>query len=265
MTAAGEGPDTWSLSEWERRVCGEAVPAAPRFTLAELDGLDPPVRPHLCQAIALGARVGQGGRLSMRSSIKLGRWLPFRAHQVLNPRVGYIWAARVGWVITGYDRYFNGIGKMRWKLGGLLTVAHAEGTETSRSAAGRGGAEAIWLPTALLPRHGVRWTATDDTHITAHHQIDGTPVDLHLTLDNNGGIQSLVFDRWGDPDQTGRWGWHPFGGEITDQRTFAGLTIPSCGRLGWHYGTDRWPEGEFFRYEITDLRQVPGIGRLASS
>ena len=50
--------------------------------------------------------------------------------------------------------------------------------------------------------------------------------------------------------------YHPFGGEITGQRTFDGLTIPSARRLGWHFGTDRWPTDEFFRFEITTL-QLP--------
>jgi hypothetical protein len=47
---------------------------------------------------------------------------------------------------------------------------------------------------------------------------------------------------------------YPCGGDVTGYRRFAGLTIPSEGRLGWFYGTDRWSEGEFFRYEITQLR-----------
>ena len=34
------------------------------------------------------------------------------------------------------------------------------------------------------------------------------------------------------------------------------MTIPGSGRLGWHYGTDRWSEGEFFWYHITDLRFI---------
>lgn len=68
----------------------------------------------------------------------------------------------------------------------------------------------------------MRWTAQDDTHITAHYQVDGTPVDVHRTLDHDGAIRSLAFNRWGDPDKTGQWGWHPFGGEITRQRTFGG-------------------------------------------
>jgi hypothetical protein len=192
----------------------------------------------------------------MRGSIKLGRWLPFRARQVLNPHEGFVWAARVAGVIVGSDHYLDGVGGMNWKLAGLVTVAQEAGPDVSRSAAGRGGAEAVWLPTALLPRFGVRWSAHDDTHITAHHRLGDTPIAVHCTLDPEAQIKSFVFDRWGDPDSTGRWAWHPFGGEITGQRTFSGLTIPSKGRLGWHFGTDRWPAGEFFRYEITKL-QLP--------
>lgn len=261
MTATPKERSSWSLEDWEKRVCDDHEQTTPRFDADELDGLDDPVRRHLSQAIAPDTPLVRGGRLTMRGSIRLGRWLPFRARQVLNPHVGFIWAARVGGVITGSDQYLDGVGGMNWKLGGLLTVAHAEGIDVSRSAAGRGGAESIWIPTALLPRYRVRWTTQDDNHITAHHQIDGTPVDVRLTLDNSGAIQSLVFDRWGDPDETRQWDWHPFGGEITDQRTFGELTIPSSGRLGWHFGTDRWPDGEFFRYQITDLRPVPTIGK----
>jgi hypothetical protein len=44
-----------------------------------------------------------------------------------------------------------------------------------------------------------------------------------------------------------------FGGDFSADATFDGVIIPSGGRLGWHYGTDRWSEGEFFRYSITGL------------
>jgi hypothetical protein len=44
-----------------------------------------------------------------------------------------------------------------------------------------------------------------------------------------------------------------FGGEITGCRCFAGFTIPSAGRLGCHFGTDRWAAGECFRYGITTV------------
>jgi hypothetical protein len=128
----------------------------------------------------------------------------------------------------------------------------------SRSAAGRAGAEAIWLPTALLPRFGVRWSAGPEGQVTAGFHVGGTQLELQLRLDTAGPIASMVFDRWGDPDNRGAFGWHRFGGEFTGYRSFQRLTIPSQGRLGWFYGQDHWPAGEFFRYQITDLEPVTG-------
>jgi hypothetical protein len=75
-------------------------------------------------------------------------------------------------------------------------------------------------------------------------------------LEADGRIRSVVFDRWGDPDRSGVWGLHPFGGEVTGYRTFSGLTVPSAGRIGWFYGTDRWSKGEFYRFQLTDLEPI---------
>jgi hypothetical protein len=113
-----------------------------------------PGRGHLAQAIAPGTLLHTSARLRMRGSIKVGRWLPFRARQVLSPHHGFVWSARAAGLIGGTDRYIDGAGAMAWKLAGLVTAAAGEGPGTSRSAAGRAGAEGIWLPTALLPRFG---------------------------------------------------------------------------------------------------------------
>jgi hypothetical protein len=123
-----------------------------------------------------------------------------------------------------------------WKLAGLVTVAHAQGPDVARSAAGRAGAEAVWLPTALLPRFGVRWTAESVDQVTAAFRIGDTPVGLRLRLDAAGRIASLVFDRWGDPDNRGSFGWHRFGGEFTGYGSFHGLTTA---RVGWAGSTAR--------------------------
>jgi hypothetical protein len=112
------------------------------------------------------------------------------------------------------------------------------------------------VPTTLLPRFGIRWTAIDDDHLIARCDIDAVAVEVHYTIDADGHLVSMVFDRWGDPRHTGTWGLYPFGGEITAYSTFDGLTIPSAGRFGWFYGTDRWSDGEFFRYRITELQRI---------
>jgi hypothetical protein len=101
---------------------------------------------------------------------------------------------------------------------------------------GRGSGEAVWVPTALLPRFGVTWTVADDLHLTAQYRLDEIDVELRFGLDDEARIRTLVFDRWGDPDSTGSWGPHPFGLEVTGYATFDGVTIPQAGRVGWFWG-----------------------------
>ena len=167
-----------------------------------------------------------------------------------------MWTARAAGLIAGSDRYLAGVGGMVWKLAGLVTVAAGQGSDVSRSAAGRAGAEAVWVPTALLPRFGVRWSAEGSDQVTAAYRVGETPLEIRYRLDGAGRVVSVQFDRRGDPDGTGTWAWHRFGGQLTGYATFDGLTIPSAGRLGWFPDTDRWPDGEFFRYRITDLELV---------
>jgi hypothetical protein len=167
-------------------------PAPAGFSEAELDGLPPAVRRHLQAAIAPGTPLATSARLEMRGQLKLGRWLPFWAEQILAPHQGFHWAARVAGVIGGFDQYLDGRGELRWKLLGLVPVMRADGPDVARSAVGRAAGEAMWLPTALLPRFGVQWEAADDQHITARFSLDGSRMDLHYTLAEDGRIRSVV-------------------------------------------------------------------------
>ena len=234
------------------------VQAADRgaFAPGELDGLPAPVLWHLTATVATGAPLARTARLSMRGTIRIGCWLPFRALEVISPHSGFVWSARAAGLISGSDRYVDGSGAADWRLAGLLPVMHAEGPDVTRSAAGRAGGEAVWVPTALLPRFGVAWTAESDHRITARFAVGGVPVKLHLLLDAAGRVVSFSFPRWGDPDGTGTWDWHPFGGDVTAHRTFDGITVPAAGRIGWFPGSPGWLKGEFFRYRISDLQLV---------
>jgi hypothetical protein len=111
----------------------------------------------------------------------------------------------------------------------------------------------MWLPTAALPRFGVQWTAARDDDIACRHRLDDVEVQVRYRLDADARIVSVCFDRWGDPAGTGQYGFHPFGGDVTRYGSFGGISIPVAGRMGWGYGTDGWPKGEFFRYRITAL------------
>jgi hypothetical protein len=228
--------------------------AAGAFGNADVQQLPDPVQRYFGAAVRPGTPLAVAARLQMRGTIKLGVWLPFRAREVLAPRTGFVWAARVGAVITGFDQYADGTGGMEWKLGGVVPVVHAESNDVARASAGRAGAESLWLPTSLLPQFGVAWRARDRDHIVAAFDVGVHPVEVEFSLDADGRVRSVVLDRWGDPDGSGSWGLHRFGVEVTDYATFDGVSIPSRGRAGWHFGTEKFDEG--FRYRITDLRLV---------
>jgi hypothetical protein len=136
----------------------------------------------------------------------------------------------------------------------LIPLMRAGGLDVSWSAAGRFGGEAMWLPSALLPRYGVTWTTDCANVIVAHFHKDAIDVDCSFEIDGVGRVRSSYFDRWGDPDSTGTSAFHPFGVRVTGTATFDGLTIPSAGEAGWDFGADRWDP--FFRYEITSLQPI---------
>lgn len=228
------------------------------FSQADMEGLPGPVASYFRAAVTPGTPLAQSARIRMRGRIRIGRWVPFTAHEILTPHVGFVWAARAAGVVAGSDRFVDGHGEMAWRLFGLIRVMQGSGPDVSRSAAERAAAEAVWVPTALLPGFGVEWSAEEDGRLSACYQIAAYPVRLDFSTTDEGLIRSVTFDRWGDPDGTGEFGLHPFGGDFSAHATFNGVTIPSEGRLGWHYGTDRWSEGEFFRYRITDLELAAG-------
>ena len=240
--------------EVEQQLLRPSEPAV--FTDAELDGLPDPVCRYLRAAIAPGTPLATAARLRMRGQIKLGRWLPFQAQELLAPYQGFHWAARAAGVVSGFDRYVDGQGQMSWRLLGLLPVMRADGPDLSRSAAGRVAGEAMWAPTALLPRFGTAWSAADDHHLTARWRLDSHQAALELVIDDQGRLRESVFQRWGDPDRTGTFALHPCGGDVTAYATFDGVSVPGAGRAGWFYGTDRWAEGEFFRYQLTSMELV---------
>lgn len=233
------------------------VPADPGgFTPAEVDGVDEPVRRYLMAAIAPGTPLARAAQLEMTGTIRLGnRWVPFRSTEVLAPLHGYRWPAVAAWgMLRGSDTYYDGEATMLWKLLGVIPVIRARGPELSRSAAGRAAAEAVWVPTALLPRYGTRWRAVSDEHLIADVPIAGQRIAVHIRLTPEAHVRSVHLDRWTKADGTGDYGWHPFGADITKTQTFAcGLTMPAQGVGGWFHETDRWLHGQFMRYEIHDL------------
>ena len=222
------------------------------FRPGQLPGLPDAAWRYLQHAIAPGTPLASAVRLRMHGEIKLRRWLPFTAEQVIHWGHGMIWSATVrmsGMPIRGFDRLVDGEGAMRWKVLGMIPVMTASGLDISRSAAGRVMAESVWLP-AVLCNDEVSWTAQDAFHPHARLTMQGETADLALTIDDTGRLKALNLPRWGNPGSS-EFHYVDFGGVVEAEGRFGAYTIPTRLRVGYYVGTDRFePDGEFFRVAI---------------
>lgn len=241
-----------SLDElWNAAPSGEDI-----FRSYQIASLPAPALRYLRHAITPGARLASTVRLRMHGEIKLRRWLPFEAEQVISWQHGMIWSATVrmhGLPIRGSDRLVDGQGSMRWKLLGMIPVMKAFGPDIARSAAGRVGGESIWLPSVLCG-HDVSWTAPGSSHLHASFKVHDEPIELDLSIEESGMLKTVKLPRWGNPEGTG---FHlaDFGVILEAEDTFDGYTIPTRLRAGWHFEGDRFAaDGEFFRATIDEAK-----------
>jgi len=224
----------------------------PRFQPHFIQNWPETVQRYLQHAIAPETPLASTVRLHMSGEIKLKRWLPFTAEQVIHWHQGMIWQATTrmyGMPIRGFDRLLKGQGEMHWQLLGLIPVIKARGEDISRSIIGRMQAESIWLPGCLC-YDSITWHAPSPTQAHAEFTLFGEPTRLELTLQENGQLASIKLKRWGNP-QGGDFCYLDFGALVEDETTFEGYTIPSRLRVGWYLGSERFEsEGEFFRVTV---------------
>lgn len=224
------------------------------FELGQLAGTPAGVQRWISAAVAPGSGLTTPYRFEMTGEIKLNAtWRSFRAVQ-LSSRSGYIWAASLrvaGLPVHGYDRFTAANGEMRWRLFGLIPLVTATGQDISRSAAGRLAAEVVLTPTSYAD---AEWVATEDPEV-----VEGTfdyptgPECVSVRISAAGDPVAVSMRRWGDPASTGVFAEYPFGGELSEHRTFGDVRIPTAMRIGWWPGTARWETGEFFRATISEL------------
>ena len=239
----------------ERQAAAETQPDT--FHPSMTDGLPAPARRYLRRTFAPGAPLHRSVRLSMQGSIRLrpdGAALPMKAEQVLAPPHGFVWTAVAGtWRMwfRGFDRYGKGKGAMRWWLYGVLPVVSASGPDITRSAAGRLGGEAVFVPALLLPATGAFWEAVDDDTARVTLSVGSEPVSSTLAVAGDGRLRSVTIRRWcSDGEKPGydRFVVDRFGNE----RTIDGVTLPTRFRAGWRLGEpDAFP---FFDATIGAIR-----------
>lgn len=172
-------------------------PPLPSYAASDLAGLPAPVARYFTRVLRDGQPIITSARIQWDGEFNMGRpghdsWRPFTAVQEFVPGApGFVWDATIalpaGVPVYVRDSFIDGRAVMRGAVFGLVPVVGTEGTPTLASGAlQRYLGEASWLPTALLPRQGVSWTAIDAHRARATLSAGDTTVSLDFRFDADG-------------------------------------------------------------------------------
>ncbi|HPE34078.1 MAG TPA: hypothetical protein PLI65_04705 [Bacteroidales bacterium] len=188
----------------------------------------------------------------MKGIIKLVNWANFKSVLYSHPFIGFLWQARVMMGIlpvNGYDYFFKNQGAMSWKMFKLIPVMSASDENVTRSAEGRAIMESLFAP-HLLIHPDINWEAVSEEEITATWTIFREKEPLHLIIGKDGSLKSAFINRWGNPGGVKKFNYSTFGVHIEKQFKYKGTMIPAKGNAGWWFGTEKYKDGEFFRFEV---------------
>jgi len=186
------------------------------------------------------ANISMSGQFGMGDKSQ-PNYLVMSATQTLAMPSGFIWKMRAR---RGLLR-LSGSDSEQWTrfwLMGVLPVARMGGdADHRRSAFGRYVAEAVfWTPAAVLPGPGVSWTQLDANcaRLTVNHQ--GLSQSVDVTVADDGQPSMVRFERWSNANPEKQHRLQPFGGYLSEFRSFAGYRLPTHVEAGNHFGTDAY-------------------------
>ncbi len=245
---------------WRYLAEGIGEPPA-EFDSSTLDGLPDAAVRWLRRVLPESTPLVSGVELAMRGDIRIRRWMPFTADQILLAGVGFVWKPVVGGRFLrfgGADILGPDDARMEFRLHGLIPVAKASGPDTARSGAGRLAAETVaWVPQAATPQAGACWARIDAERAVVTLDAAGQPTDVEIAVDADGRLTAVRLQRWNNSDEPPA--FKPFGGDVTSEYiTDTGVRIAGSGLVGWGYGTSDWDDEQFFRYEITRAKHETG-------
>ena len=218
----------------------EPASAGPRvFEPAMIAALPAPVIRYFDFALMPGQRLARAARMEQEGTFAMKRdaWVPFTAveHFRTSPP-GFVWDARIRVApllpALVRDSYVSGEGAMLAKVAGVVTLVNQQGTASMASGAlMRYLAEAVWLPTALLPVNGVRWSEIDDSTARATLADGATRVWLDFHFAPDGRVTGTSGERL--RDEGGHSTLLPWVGTHDEYERVDGMMIPRRGEVGW--------------------------------
>jgi hypothetical protein len=230
-----------------------------RLAIQDFEGVPEPAARYLRRSLPTRqpppgiARIGHEGEFRMGES-----WKPFRSTEVIAVAPGFLWDARirVAPLVDVYvrDSYIGGTGSMQAAIAALVPVVNQRGgAALNEGALQRYLAEAIWLPAALLPRHGVRWEAIDSARARATLVHGPTSVSLEFTFNDAGEIvRSFTPARMREVG--GRYEPTPWSARSWNCQERCGMRIPLEAEVAWHIQGEPQP---YWRGRITSIDCSP--------
>ena len=248
---------------WQRLVA-TAIDTPKRFDSTQLDELPDAARRYFEASIQNGTPLHTVAEISMHGEFSLGdknapNYLPMKACQLLAPPVGFIWHVKAGRGVmqfSGSDTAQPGSSWTRFWLYGIFPVARVGGNKDhALSSFGRFMGESVfWSPASLLPSNNVVWQEVDANTARVSISHNDFKQAYDITVDTDGRLEQVRFERWSDANDEKSYRYQPFGGYLSEFQWFDGFVLPTTVEAGNHFGTeDYFP---FFKARVDSVKFV---------
>ncbi len=255
-TALGQRRTAKAVSELR----GSATPRRDAAVTADdLAGLPTPVREYFDTVLREGQAYVDSVHLEQEGELRLDAasesWNAFTAWQYVTVSPpGFFWDASVSVApfvsLRIRDLFRDGDGTASVSAFGYPFDSADPSPELNEGELIRYLAEAVWYPTALLPREGVQWDPVDERRAEATIEHAGAAASLTFTFAESGEVTAVHADE--RPRRVdGGYVPTPWTGRWHDYEWRDGMRVPTAGAVTWHL-----PDGdvEAWRGRLTDIR-----------
>ncbi len=243
-------------SGWKNKTLGmieqleaAALTSEPRtVSFNGFDALPAPVARYFRATLKEGQPFIRTARLQQQGEFWMnGKWIPFTSEQYFSATPpGMVWDADMRMNpllnVRVRDAYVAGQGSMQGKLLALMPMVNEQGgAELKAGALQRYLAEAVWLPTALLPSDHLQWSALDEQRALATLTDSGLSVLLEFSFNDSGEILSFYTPGRYYREDDGRNVLQPWAGYHCAYEEHSGMRIPIEGGVEWQLPNGRLP------------------------
>lgn len=221
----------------------------------DLENLPSPVQRYFRYAVPDGHPHVSAVRLKHNGWFKRDRdrdWDAISGEQYFaTTRPGFLWLGKTR-LFQARDAYINNTGSLKVYLFGLIRIVNEKGPHMDQAELLRWLGEAVWFPTAYLPRNDhpiyegtLNWAEIDNETARLTFEYNGQSVWYDVTINDTGQLIRVETERCFDRDRKERWVGH-----LGDYRRVDGLMVPMSIEAVWHFEDG---EHSYARFHVTEL------------